>query len=589
MSSQDDLGAIRRMLTLALIVAALYFASAVFIPLALASVLAVGLNPIVEWLRERGLRRGLGIAVTVIVALGALGASATLIGYQAVQLAENLPTYQSNIRKKIASVTGDGGTLDKLSAFGTSLEGALAGGDQGPKPLPVAVKETKGQTLKLLQSAAGPFINPFATAGLVVILLIFMLAKKTDIRDRLIKFTNHGDMRRSMQALSEAAERIGRYLLMLSVVNITYGLPVGIGLYFIGVPNAALWGVLATILRFIPYLGPIISAVFPLSLAFAVDPGWNMLIWVAALIIVIELISNNIVEPLVYGNSTGLSEFAIILAAMIFTVLWGTAGLVLATPLTACLVVLGEHIPALRVFVDLFGNQSPLTPRERLYQRLLAGNVEEALDIAAESPSTDQFLEEVAVPMISLAVRDQECNQLQPEASRAIASTLWELLEALSPEQEEAPASTIDVLCQGGRTDLDQAAAAILAAALEHRGIRAGHVKPGTSLAGRSENASSPSLVCIVFSGRESQGYARVLRRRVRAHFPHVKMLTCVLSESVEVRASPTMDAKRDRIAFGFQDCVTHAAAWSSELGTGSPTAMDSEPRVAAMLTPKSA
>lgn len=578
------------MMTLALIIAALYFASAVFIPLALASVLAVGLNPIVEWLRERGLRRGFGIALTVAVALATLGASATLIGYQAVQLAENLPTYQSNIRKKLAVVTGDGGTLDKLTTFGNSLEGALTGGDNGPKPVPVAVKETKGKTLKLLQSAAGPFINPLATAGLVVVLLIFMLVKKTDIRDRLIKFTNHGDLRRSMQALSEAAERIGRYLLMLSLVNITYGLPVGIGLYIIGVPNAALWGVLATILRFIPYLGPIISAAFPLSLAFAVDPGWNMLIWVAALIIVIELISNNIVEPLVYGNSTGLSEFAIILAAMIFTVLWGTAGLVLATPLTACLVVLGEHIPALRVFVDLFGNQSPLTPHERLYQRLLAGNVEEALEIAAESASPDQFLEEVAVPMIALAIRDQECNQLQPEAARTMASTLWELLEALASDQDPAPTSMIDVICQGGRTDLDQAGAAILAAALGYRGVRAAHVQPASSLADLAASGSSPSLVCIVFSGRESQGYARVLRRRIRTHFPHVKILTCVLSESMEVRASPTMDAKRDRLATGLQDCVNQAQTWSRDnTGGGSPAPLEPGASLTAIPSSKSA
>ena len=179
--------------------------------------------------------------------------------------------------------------------------------------------------------------------------MIFVLLERNDLRDRFIKLVGAGDLQKSTEALNDAARRVSRYLLMQLVVNLTYGIPIGVGLYFIGVPNAILWGLLAAVLRFIPYLGPFLAALFPLALAFAVDPGWTMLFWVIGLFLTAEIISNNVVEPWLYGASTGLSSLAIITAAIFWTVLWGPVGLFLSTPLTVCIVVIGRYVPRLRI------------------------------------------------------------------------------------------------------------------------------------------------------------------------------------------------------------------------------------------------
>ena len=191
--------------------------------------------------------------------------------------------------------------------------------------------------LDVLQTVVGPLIKPLAIAGIVIVFLIFVLLDRDDLRDRFIKLVGAGDLRKSTHALEEAAGRVSRYLLMQLLVNVSYGVPIGIGLYFIGVPNAILWGVLAFILRFVPFLGPILAALFPAVLAFAIDPGWSMLLWVIALFVAMEIVSGNVIEPFLYGTSTGLSSLSIIIATIFWTTLWGPIGLVLATPLTVCL------------------------------------------------------------------------------------------------------------------------------------------------------------------------------------------------------------------------------------------------------------
>ena len=200
-----------------------------------------------------------------------------------------------------------------------------------------------------------------------------MTRKINDLRDRMIRLFGLGDVHRATSAISDAAKRIGRYLLMQLVVNILYGLPIGIGLFLIGVPNALLWALLATVLRFIPYLGPVLAAMFPIALSFAVDAGWTTPLLTVALFIAVELVTNNVLEPWLYGSSTGLSPLAIIVAAVFWTTLWGPVGLLLATPLTVCLVVLGRHVPQLQFLEVLLGDQPVLEPEVKFYQRLLAG------------------------------------------------------------------------------------------------------------------------------------------------------------------------------------------------------------------------
>ena len=244
----------------------------------------------------------------------------------------------------------------------------------------------------MLQTIVGPLIEPLATTGIVIVFVVFMLLQREDLRDRFIRLVGTSDLHRTTQALGDAAERVGRYLLMQLVVNVAYGIPIGIGLWLIGVPNPLLWGMLSIVLRFVPFIGPIIAAAFPLALSIAVDPGWTMLLWTAALFIVLELISGNIVEPWLYGASTGLSSIAILAAAIFWTWLWGPVGLLLSTPLTVCLVVLGRHVQQFGFLNVLLGSEPVLEPAESLYQRLLAGDPDEATERAEEYLKTHSIL-----------------------------------------------------------------------------------------------------------------------------------------------------------------------------------------------------
>src|SRR6185437_248109 len=367
-----------------LAIGGLYFGSEIFVPFALAILLSFILTPMVNWLRRRGVPRIAAVLMAVTLAFVVVAGLALVVGRQLVQLADNLPKYQSTITEKIHSLQKSapgGGVLDKVTTTvedlgkeisgeqkkGEVVEPGLPAGARTQEPVIVRLAPPQPKPLELIRSVIGPLLAPLATAGLVVIFVIFVLLEREDLRDRFIKLAGAGDLQKSTQAINDAAARVSRYLVMQLIVNLSYGIPIGIALYFVGVPNAILWGLLAAVLRFIPYLGPFIAALFPI----AVDPGWTMLFWVAGLFLVAELISNNVVEPWLYGSSTGLSSLAIIIAAIFWTMLWGPVGLFLSTPLTVCVVVIGRYVPQLEFLGVLLGSDPVLAPEEQFYQRLL--------------------------------------------------------------------------------------------------------------------------------------------------------------------------------------------------------------------------
>ena len=291
----------------------------------------------------------------------------------------------------------------------------------------------------MLQTIVGPLIEPLATTGIVIVFVVFMLLQREDLRDRFIRLVGTSDLHRTTQALGDAAGRVGRYLLMQLVVNVAYGIPIGVGLWLIGVPNPLLWGMLAIVLRFVPFIGPVIAAAFPLALSIAVDPGWTMLLWTAALFIVLELISGNIVEPWLYGASTGLSSIAILAAAVFWTWLWGPVGLLLSTPLTVCLVVLGRHVPQFGFLNVLLGSEPVLEPAESLYQRLLAGDPDEATERAEEylkSHSILVYYEDVAIPALSMFEHDRARGVLTDERRALVSAAALTLVDNLSEHED---------------------------------------------------------------------------------------------------------------------------------------------------------
>lgn len=583
---------------IAVAIAALYFGRDIFIPLGLSVLLVFILTPLTNWLRRIGIPRIAAIAVVVTMSFAAIGGVAVAVGFQLVQLAENLPEYQRNVSQKLAALRGSapgGGLVANVSETLRDLRRELTKSSPGakpdtsgparPEPIAVVIEPTPMQPLELLQTVVSPLLGPLGTAALVVLFVIFIMLEREELRDRFIKLVGNGDLQRSTEAITEAGARVSRYLLMQLIVNVTYGFPIGVGLAIIGVPNAILWGVLAAVLRFIPYIGPWIAAVFPLTIAFGVDPGWSMLLWTIALFLVIELISNNAVEPWLYGSSTGLSSFAIILAAIFWTLLWGPVGLFLSTPLTVCLVVIGRYVPRLEFIGVLLGSEPVLTPAEKFYQRLLSNNVAEAVDMAEQcidEHTAKAFYEEIALSALRLAENDRERNldvgfrRRIADASVAVVKELDDIVEekrqgaigngkpvvAVAASQS-APARIVVI---GGETELDAAAAELLALTLGEAGLPTRTLPPlSLSRAAIDQlDLDRAEAVCLSFLGSDPRVPARYICRRLGRRWPHVAIIVCFWnSESAAQNAASLVEGlgSRASIATTLGDAEKSARA----------------------------
>ena len=361
-----------------IIVGALYYGHEVFEPMALAVLLGFVLAPLVRTLQRWRVPRGVAVVSVVLLAFLCIFALGSVIVTQITELAGDLPRYEFTMRQKIASlrgVTAAGGSLERaagvLQDLGKELEKPAkdlsrpatgSGIPQESKPIPVELRQPPPSPLESVAALISPLLHPLTTTGIIIIFVIFVLLQREDLRNRLIKLAGSRDLQKTTAALDDAAKRLSRLFLTQLALNAAFGLVIGTGLWAIGVPSAVLWGILAAVLRFVPYIGAFISAVFPLALAAAVDPSWSMVLWTAGLFFVVEPTLGQVVEPLVYGHSTGLSPVAVVVSATFWTALWGPIGLVLATPLTVCLVVIGRHVERLRFLDVLLGDRPALSP-----------------------------------------------------------------------------------------------------------------------------------------------------------------------------------------------------------------------------------
>jgi predicted PurR-regulated permease PerM len=355
--------------TFLLAVAMLRLARTIIIPLALASLLAFLLSPTVVRLTRSGLSRTLSVLLTATLAFGLFAGVAWVMTVQALNVVQELPKYEQNIERKVAllrqpdmpsAMAKAAGMVEKFQAELKTSEppSRVQSADFHP-PVPVVVEPAGNSLFEMTGSILTTLINPLATAGIVVVLVIAMLMQWEDLRARFIKLTNKGGLNIATQVLDDASHRVARYLYMQLLVNASYGIPIGLGLYFIGIPNALLWGLLSTLLRFIPYLGPWIAAAFPVVLAVAIDPGWMKLVWTLGLFFAAEAVTSNFIEVWVYSLRTGISSLGLMVAAVFWTWLWGPTGLILSTPLTVCLIVLGKYLPGLKIFDTLLSNEHP--------------------------------------------------------------------------------------------------------------------------------------------------------------------------------------------------------------------------------------
>jgi predicted PurR-regulated permease PerM len=587
------------------IVACVYVGREVLVPMTLAILMSFVLAPPVDFLQRWYVPRIVAVIGVVLLAFAGVFSLGGLMISQVNQLASDLPRYQSTLREKIQNLRGVAagtGTLERASEVlrnlsreidrpnitGLSPAAPSALPTSPDRPIPVEVRQPDPGALQTLTALIAPLIHPLATTGIIVIFIIFILIQKQDLRNRLVRLAGSRDLQRTTAAIDDAGQRLSRLFLTQLALNAGFGLVIGTGLWFIGVPSAPLWGMLAMILRFVPYIGPPIAAVFPLVLAAAVGTGWAMVLWTGALFLVVESIVGNAIEPVVCGHNTGLSPVAIIASATFWTWLWGPIGLILATPLSVCLVVLGRHVDRLKFLDVMLGDRPPLTPPELVYQRMLARDSVEAAEQAEEFLKEKPLLtyyEEVLVEALKLAQTDADRGFLDDDRMLRIRDAVAEIVDDLSAYKDkadegaafeadaktDAPLAHIKsveeslgravevplswrtgkpVLCIPGIGPLDEAFTLIVAQSIERQeiGVRAEQWDALSVSRVFSLNTDGVELVCLCYLASVTSAQIRYSVRRLRRKVPEAFIL--VILAGATTADMKTVSSSSERVEF---------------------------------------
>ncbi len=539
--------------SIAVVVGALYLAKDLLVPLTLAVLLSFLLSPVCDWFERCRLPRIPAVLVTTFLGFAGLGLVAWLAVVQITQLAPKIPEYQANLQAKLQSANAyTAAALSKVTNAGQSIGQNLPDSDDvqelmgsDERPYAVRVVSSPASHLEVFRGAFGTLLSGLAMVAIVVVLVVFFLIRRDDLRDRFIRLIGKSQVNVTIQMLEDAGTRVSRYLLMLLFINATYGIAAGIGLYFIGLPNAILWGILATMLRFIPYLGPWLAAAMPIGLAMAISTGWIAPLLAIGLFVVLELFSNNVMEPLLYGKTTGVSVVAVLVAAVFWTWLWGIVGLLLATPLTVCLLVIGKHVPQLSFLDILLGNEPVFAVARRVYQRLVAGDKEEAAELV-EAACGDQPLVKVydtmLISALALAETHRQRDELTESRHKFVLNSVREILQDQGERRPETPATEsteneadgdsdgaiepyrtgLCVLCLPARTEADEIAGTMLAQLLDLPGcpVKAAPVASSPSELIDRVRQLKPRVVCISALPPAAVMHARTLCKRLRGRVP---------------------------------------------------------------------
>ena len=557
---------------IALLIAAaiLYLARDVLIPFALAILLAFLLAPAVRRFERWKLGRVLSTFIVVVLGFSLIGGVAYVAGVQSVSLAAKLPEYRANISAKIRDLrTPSEGKLAQAQEAIRDLEEQADPTPQAPMPVVETPKSPYAQLLELVM----PFAKPLGMALAVIVFTILMLLHRESMREKLIGLIGSRRINVTTQAMDEASYRVSRYLFMQLMMNACFGIPFGVALYFIGIPNAMLWGLLATLLRFIPYAGVWIAVAMPVVLAFAISDGWSEVGWVIGVFLTLELVLVNFVEPMVYGRSAGLSPIAIILAALFWTLLWGPVGLLLATPITVCVAVMGRYIPEMGYLNVILGIEPVLSPDARFYQRLVAMDDDEAEDIAEKFANENGLLalyDQMVIPALGLAEQDRHAHTLEEQRERFIFETTRGLIEYLEDrkeakdESEATPKNVVHrpapVVCiLSAHDEADHVAALVLARMLPAPEFNA-KVIPHPLLAAEAieqiaQNACK--VLCISAVPPHAAAHAGHLCKRLKNRFPELKVMVALwTTERSDKLESKLRDASVDVVATRLPDAI---------------------------------
>lgn len=529
------------LISVSIIIAALYVGQGVLIPLAIAFLISFALGPLVNWLSRRGVPRILSVCIVMVTVGAVIAGIGLLVTTQLRTLSAQLPSYQTTIRDKIENLAeqmkGPGifdGVIETFTTVQTQVNAVVQSEDGEVGIQEVKIVPPPISPLETAKNWLVPALAPLATIGIVLVFVFLTLLDSGDLRDRLIRLMG-GNLHRSTDALKEAGQRISRYLLMQILVNTLYSIPLGFGLWLIGVPGWLLWAVLATFMRFIPYVGPMLSAIFPIALAFAVDPGWSMVLWTVGMIVTLEAISGNILEPLLYGTTTGLSAISLIAAATFWTALWGPVGLILSTPLTVCLLVVGRYLPQLNFLETILGSAPVLDVPTRIYQRLLAGDAYDAIDLVdktVKESSVAQFYNDQGIEVLRLAGADY-FSHARPEHRLRVQNGMDAVLDDLR-EEYPAPESNepARVACIGGKWEIDSVASEMLAHALNLDGFPAITRREEVVTARYVDKLELDGIdvICLSYFDREPESAIRTICRRLRHRWPDRQIVLTLLN-----------------------------------------------------------
>ncbi len=534
-----SIGVAARFVTAACLVGFLYFGRAVLIPFALALLIAFALQPAIRRLSSWGLPRRFAVALTTAAFALALGGMSWFIGGQIAGFAAEIPSYRANIVGKIQDGRAllSGGTIDALM---NTLAGVKAQATDSAVPVtdPQSARPAPW-TVKDWFDSAGLVTDPLTTFGLIVLLVVMMLLDWANLRSRLLGLMP-GSVSQSTQVLSAAGDRIGRYLFLQFSYNTIFGLVTGLALWAIGLPYAALWGLCAGLFRYFPYVGPVAAAGLPILVSLVTSSGWSQVGTVAVTFVVLEVISNNFIEPWLYGSKLGVSEIGIILASVAWAYLWGPAGLVLAAPLTVCLVVIGTNVPCLGFFARLLGNEQTFSDPQQFYQRLLAGDSVEAVELARQQTrecGETGFITEVLLPTLSLARRDQAARWLPPESAALIAEEVKAVyggIESTAPQGKQVSTGQ-DVVLWSLCPFTDVAIPAVLkclGSSPYHIRLIASTEMVGFVLQDQDSEVDRPSAVALLHLSSADTARVTGLLKRISRAWPEVPLMVTRLGEA---------------------------------------------------------
>lgn len=552
----------------AVVIGALYLGKGLLIPLTTAILLSFLLSPVCNWLERRGLGRVPSVLLTVTLGFTLLGALTwTAIG-QITSLVPKIPEYRTNIETKLSSVNSYAvATLqrltqsaqsmgEKISSSTMSNEGGSTDLGKGGELYAVRVVTEPSSPLEIVAGLSGSFgiaLQILGAAAIVNVLVVFFLAQREDLRERFIRLIGKTHVAVTTQTLEDAGSRITKYLSTLFFMNFMFGVSISTGLYFIGLPNAILWGMLAGILRFIPYFGPWIAAIIPIVLSMAISPGWLAPLLTVSLFVALELLNNNLLEPWLYGKNTGVSSVAVLVAAFFWMWLWGPVGLLLATPLTVCLLVVGKHVPELSFLGVLLGSDPVFEPHERVYQKLLAGDIDEALDavdVQIEKTSLTEVYDKILVPALRLTETHWHLGKITDARNEFIIESVRDMIQdhgernfkprqvsidsASQPSRRESAEQNATnprralVLSLPARSEADEIAAGMLTQLLSMAGYQATTISLQAlegDLQELFERHNNIDLISVSAMSPAAVMHARNLCHRLRVRFPDMQLL----------------------------------------------------------------